>query len=69
MEIEEISAKARACVRVKEPDDLDLDCRGGVIPCRAVHGTPELDSLHEPKIGVPESIRASISKRNESNGQ
>jgi hypothetical protein len=25
--------------------------------------------LHEPKIGVPESIRASIYKRNESNGQ
>ena len=69
MEIEEISAKGRAGAMGEEPDDLDLDCWGGVIPGRAVHGTPELDSLHEPKIGVPESIRASISKRNESNGQ
>jgi hypothetical protein len=69
MEIEEASAKVRSGAPGEEPEDYDLDYWGGVIPVTTVHGTPEPDSLHEPKIGVPDSIRASISKWNESNGQ
>jgi len=67
MEIEEASAKIRAEGPGEEPEDLELDFWGGVIPVTTVLGTPEPDPVHEPKIGVPDSIRASISKWNGSN--
>ncbi len=66
MEIEEASAKVRSGGPGEEPEDLDLDYWGGVIPITTVHGMPEPDAENTPKIGVPDSIRASISKWNES---
>jgi nitroimidazol reductase NimA-like FMN-containing flavoprotein (pyridoxamine 5'-phosphate oxidase superfamily) len=64
MEIEEASAKIRAEGPVEEPEDLDLEYWGGVIPVTTVFGTPEPDPVHRPKIGVPDSIRASITRWN-----
>jgi nitroimidazol reductase NimA-like FMN-containing flavoprotein (pyridoxamine 5'-phosphate oxidase superfamily) len=64
MEIEEASAKIRAEGPGEEPEDLELDFWGGVIPVNTVLGTPEPDPLHAPKVGVPDSIRASITKWN-----
>ena len=64
MEIEEASAKVRSGGPGEEPEDLESDFWGGVIPITTVHGTPEPDPVHAPKIGVPDSIRASISKWN-----
>lgn len=66
MEIEEASAKIRAEGPGEEPEDLELEYWGGVIPVTTLFGTPEPDPVHEPKIGVPDSIRASISRWNES---
>lgn len=66
MKIEEGSAKVRAEGPGEEPEDLDLDYWAGVIPVTTVLGAPEPDAVHEPKIGVPDSIRASITKWNES---
>jgi uncharacterized protein len=66
MKIEEASAKIRAEGPGEEPEDLKLDYWGGVIPVRTVLGTPEPDAVNEPNIGVPQSIRASIAKWNES---
>ena len=66
MEIEEASAKTRSGGPGEESEDLDLDFWGGVIPVTTVYGTPEPDPQFEPKIGVPDSIRASISRWNES---
>jgi len=64
MNIEEASAKVRAEGPGEEPEDLDLDFWGGVIPVATLLGTPEPDAVNEPKIGVPDSIRASITKWN-----
>ena len=66
MKIEEASAKIRAEDPGEEPEDHELDYWGGVIPVTTLFGTPEPDPVHEPKIGVPDSIRASISRWNES---
>jgi hypothetical protein len=64
MEIEEASAKIRGEGPGEEPEDLDSDFWSGVIPVKTVLGSPKPDPVHEPKIGVPDSIHASISKWN-----
>jgi hypothetical protein len=66
MKIEEASVKIRAEGPGEEPEDLELDYWGDVIPVTTLFGTPEPDPVHEPKIGVPDSINASISRWNES---
>lgn len=64
MKIDEASAKIRAEGPGEEPEDLELDFWGGVIPVTTVHGVPEPDEVHAPKVGVPDSIKASIDKWN-----
>ena len=67
MEIEETSVKTRAGGPGDEPEDLETDFWAGVISVQTVLGTPEPDAENVPRGGVPDSIRAAISKWNESN--
>lgn len=53
MDIEEASAKVRSGGPGEEPEDLDLDFWGGVIPVTTVHGTPEPDAENDPKSASP----------------
>ncbi len=64
LDIEEFSAKVRGGGPGEEPEDLESDYWGGVIPVRTVLGAPEPDPVNVPRMGVPDSIRASISKWN-----
>ncbi len=64
MEIQEASAKIRAGGPDEEAEDLEMDYWGGVIPVTTLFGIPEPDPMHEPKIGVPNSIRASVKRWN-----
>lgn len=64
LKIEEASAKVRTGGPGEEPEDLETDFWGGVIPVSTVFGSPVEDQENTPKVGVPESINETLSKWN-----
>ncbi len=55
--LEEVSAKIRTGPPIDDEEDRLLPIWAGVVPMRQVAGIPEPDSLLDPGIEVPESIK------------